>query len=162
MTLPPETTPLTRRLALAWGGAFTLWPLAAWPQTAEIWSARQADEALTKGDLVLLDIRSRREWKSTGLAKGAWPISLHEDRFLERLQTAMQLAGERRLALICATGGRSAYVQRALASAGAPPVIDISEGMLGSPAGPGWIRTGLPVVPLEEALAALPDALREG
>ena len=117
---------------------------------------RQDDIAQGCGEIGLPQI------DPTGLAKGAWPISLHEDRFLERLQTAMQLAGERRLALICATGGRSAYVQRALASAGAPPVIDISEGMLGSPAGPGWIRTGLPVVPLEEALAALPDVLSEG
>ncbi|MEC9104216.1 MAG: rhodanese-like domain-containing protein, partial [Pseudomonadota bacterium] len=46
-----------------------------------------------------------------------------------------------------------------LMRAGYTGYADISEGMLGSGAGPGWIAAGLPVVPLDAALASLPEAL---
>ena len=32
----------------------------------------------------MMDVRSRPEWADTGIAEGAWPISMHEDRFPER------------------------------------------------------------------------------
>ena len=73
--------------------------------------------------------------------------------------TARDLAENRPLALICATGIRSASVLRALRLAGYDDFIDVSEGMLGSDRGPGWIKAGLPVVPIDQAWAALPKAL---
>jgi rhodanese-related sulfurtransferase len=94
---------------------------------------------------VLVDIRSRQEWKETGLAAPAKPISMHEGGFLQKL---MEVAGgdrNKRIAIICATGGRTRYLQHALAGAGFVNIIDVSEGMMGSPAGPGWLKRGLPV-----------------
>ena len=67
-------------------------PSALWAQQAEIWSAKDAHDAL-KNDLIrLVDVRSREEWADTGVAQGAWPISLHEDRFPERLFAARGVA----------------------------------------------------------------------
>ena len=54
---------------------------------------------------------------------------------------------------------RSGSVMRALRLAGYDDFIDVSEGMLGSDRGPGWIQAGLPVVSIDEAWAALPKAL---
>ena len=61
--------------------------------------------------------------------------------------------------LICATGGRSASLIQALRQAGYSGYADISEGMLGSGEGPGWIASNLPTVPVDVALNGLPPAL---
>ena len=109
-----------------------------------IMSAPDALAAADKGDIVLVDIRTRGEWRQTGLAKAALAISMHEAGFIRNLARA--LGGNRAIpvALICAVGGRSAHMQRILATAGFTNVIDVSEGMIGSSAGPGWLRRGLP------------------
>ncbi len=134
-------------------------PQLASAQQADIWSARDAQDALA-GDLIrMIDVRSRAEWAETGVARDAWPISLHEDRFSERLLAAKIAADGRPLALICATGGRSGYVYKSLRDAGYAGFVDVSEGMLGSARGPGWIASGLPIVSAEAALDALPADL---
>ena len=56
-----------------------------------------------------------------------------------------------RSGLICATGGRSAYVAEVLEKNGLTGVADVSEGMLGNSGGAGWIARGLPVVSLKDA-----------
>ena len=128
-------------------------------QTRLVWSVEQAQTALLADEIRLIDVRSRGEWRDTGVAKGAWLISMHEDRFPQRLFAAQKLAGGRTIALICATGGRSGSIMRALQKAGNTGYVDVSEGMLGSALGPGWIASGLPIVSIDEGLAALPDGL---
>lgn len=143
-------------------GLFCLPFAAALPargQSADIWSAPRAWEALSSDEIRMIDVRSREEWSDTGVAERAWPISMHEARFPERLFAARELAVGRQVALICATGGRSGYIQRSLRKGGYDGFIDVSEGMLGSDLGAGWIAAGLPVVSAEQALAVLPPAL---
>ena len=53
------------------------------------------------------------------------------------------------VALICARGVRSARMSNKLTAAGFTQIIDVPEGMLGSAAGPGWVRAGLPVMEYE-------------
>lgn len=145
-----------RAVVLALAGLALYPAAAATAQTDGIWSARQAYEALRDDLIRMLDIRSRDEWAETGVAEGAWPVSLHEPRFPERLFAARDLAGGRPVALICATGGRTGFVMRNLGRAGYGGFVDVSEGMLGSSLGRGWIAEGLPVVGIADALAALP------
>ncbi|WP_424991122.1 rhodanese-like domain-containing protein [Fluviibacterium sp. S390] len=128
--------------------------------TREIWSAAETADALSRNRISLIDVRSRPEWVETGVAKEAWPISMHEPGCEQRLFAARDFSGEKPIALICATGGRSGRLLSALKRAGYTGFIDVSEGMLGSPKGPGWIARGLPVTNLEAALASLPGALR--
>jgi rhodanese-related sulfurtransferase len=49
------------------------------------------------------------------------------------------------IGLICRTGNRTTQMQKVLQDAGFTNVVNVSEGMAGSAAGPGWIRRGLPV-----------------
>ena len=49
------------------------------------------------------------------------------------------------VALICARGVRSRKMTTRLTQAGFTRIIDVPEGMLGSGAGPGWLRAKLPV-----------------
>ena len=134
-------------------------PSILWAQQAEIWSAKDAHDSLMNDLIRLVDVRSREEWADTGVAKYAWPISLHEERFPERLFAAKDMAGGRPVALICATGGRSGYVFRSLRQAGYNGFIDVAEGMMGSPRGEGWIAAGLPTVSSDVALNDLPADL---
>ncbi len=128
-------------------------------RSRRVWSVSEAYDALRSDTARVIDIRSREEWRETGVGAGVWPLSMHEDGFADRLFAAKALAGERTVGLICATGGRSASVMRALRRAGYGGYADISEGMLGSRRGRGWLAAGLPVVGLEEALAALPSGV---
>ncbi len=132
---------------------------AAIAQDAEIWQALQAHDALVADRIRMIDVRSRDEWTDTGLAELAWPISMHEGRFSKRLFAARELANGRPVALICATGGRSGSLMRSLRRGGYEGFIDVSEGMMGSRRGPGWINSGLPVVGIKKGLATLPEAL---
>lgn len=128
-------------------------------QTQTTWSAEEAYDALLANRARVIDVRSRAEWLETGVGAGVWPISIHEDRFADRLFAAKALADSRDVGLICATGGRSATLLRALRQAGYEGYAGISEGMLSSRQGPGWLAAGLPVVPLDAALASMPEEL---
>jgi rhodanese-related sulfurtransferase len=128
-------------------------------QARTIWSAVEAYDALLADSARVIDVRSREEWLETGVGARILAISMHEDRFPDRLFAAKAMAGSRDVGLICATGGRSATLLRALRQAGYEGYVDISEGMLGSRRGPGWLAAGLPVVPLDAALASMPEGL---
>lgn len=137
--------------------------LTASPGAAQarlVWSVDEAFDALLNDTARVVDVRTRDEWRETGVGAGIWPVSLHEPKFAERLFRARELAEGRQIGLICATGGRSGSVMRSLQKAGYDKgFADISEGMLGSGSGPGWIAAGLPVTPMDSALASLPKEL---
>lgn len=97
------------------------------------------------GEILLLDIRTPREWKQTGIAPQATPLDMRSRTFGPELMSLIDSNRERPIALICATGGRSAYLAELMAGAGFTSVFDVTEGMIGSSAGPGWIDAGLPV-----------------
>ncbi len=138
---------LTRRhMATLLGAAAIAGVAVSATQAASvIMSAPDALAAATSGEVVLVDIRTRGEWKQSGLAGPALAISMHETGFVRNLAKALGGNRANPVALICATGGRSAHMQRILATAGFTNVIDVSEGMFGSRAGPGWLKRGLPV-----------------
>lgn len=119
-----------------------------------IQSAPEVAAALESGDLVLLDIRTPEEWKETGLAKGAWPVSMHRPDFSKNLQMILAKYKPEQVAIICATGGRTSYVADVLAQNGIKGVVDLSEGMHGNKNGPGWIARGLPISSLPDAQSA--------
>ena len=135
----------------------------AMPAAAEtpILSAPQVQEALAQSRMVLIDIRTREEWAETGLAKGAFPVSMHEDDFGARLSQLLRKYGPDKIAMICATGGRTAHIGQLLENNGIRGVADVSEGMEGNRRGPGWIRRGLETVSLKEAMADYEAALAE-
>jgi len=114
-----------------------------------------ADEAFTlliNKKLILIDIRSPKEWAESGIPKGAKAITMHKPggktAFLRAVQDAVAGNSDQPIALICAVGGRSKWARRFLADNGFTNVADVSEGMFGRGSGkPGWIKRGLPVEP---------------
>jgi rhodanese-related sulfurtransferase len=125
---------------------FTLLPAHA----ADV-SAPEAQAALEAGKLTLIDIRTPPEWRQTGVAKGAKRLDmLHPGGapgFVADL--LKQVNGDRNapIGLICRTGNRTSQVARYLEAQGFTQIYNIKEGMVGSAAGPGWMKRGLPVEP---------------
>lgn len=157
--MKPQDTQISRRVCLMGLIMMTTSPARGFAQARDIWGAREAYQALTTDKMRIVDVRTRQEWLKTGVGQGIWPISMHEERFPERLFAAKKLAENRPIGIICATGGRSGSILRALQKAGYEGYVDISEGMLGSQSGAGWISLGLPLIELELALSSLPKEL---
>ena len=107
--------------------------------------AIQAHTRAEAGKLVLVDVRTEEEWRATGIGTSAIPISMLDRTFLQKLDAAVAGDKTKPVALICAGGVRSALVARALANYGFSRVYDVSEGMEGSRAGPGWLARKLPL-----------------
>ncbi len=151
-----ETRPNRRRIL--WGGAFGVLALAVFAganrnlfygvitehREGSVLDAPAARDAVTAGELILVDIRRPDEWEATGLPEGAVPIDMRREDFIDALS---EIAGgqSRPVALICARGVRSARLANRLIESGFTDIRDVPEGMLGSSAGPGWLARGLPL-----------------
>jgi rhodanese-related sulfurtransferase len=136
------------------GGVFTL---AAATVAANFWwatpsqadssvlTAPEAYAAMQAGELILVDVRRPEEWQMTGIAEGAVPLDMRRRDFLVELD---RLSGPDRdvpIAIICRTGNRTGYLMSELVPRGFANVRNVSEGMMGSQAGKGWLAHGLPI-----------------
>jgi len=97
-------------------------------------------------EILLIDIRRPDEWKKTGSGEGAARLDMRRKDFIPALDALTGGDRSRPVALICARGVRSAHMTNRLVAAGFTQIIDVPEGMLGSAAGPGWLKRGLPLV----------------
>lgn len=92
-----------------------------------------AASALVEGGALLLDVRNDDEWIA-GHAPSAllMPLPVLGERYTE-------LPTDRRIAVICRSGGRSARATEALVGAGYD-AVNVAGGMI------AWADSGLPVV----------------
>ena len=54
-------------------------------------TAPRAHDLIKEKEMILLDIRTPEEWAETGLAEGAWPVSMHERDFGKRFTQLLSL-----------------------------------------------------------------------
>ncbi|WP_299553749.1 rhodanese-like domain-containing protein [uncultured Tateyamaria sp.] len=109
-------------------------------------STPDAYAAAKGGTILLVDIRRPDEWERTGIGEGAVPLDMRRKDFTDALLTHTGGRTDTPVALICARGVRSRRMSERLTAAGFTTIIDVPEGMLGSGAGPGWLKRGLPIV----------------
>lgn len=138
------------RLSLMLLALIPLTAVAERPGTLTPDEARQVAE---RDQVIMVDVRQPEEWRETGVAPGVELIPMrHPDGEAGLLADFRALVGEdldQPLLLICRTGNRSAQVQAFLEHHGFSNVTNVSEGMVGSDTGPGWIARGLAVEPCE-------------
>ena len=108
-------------------------------------SVTEAHRQAEAGQIYLIDIRRPDEWKRTGIAAPALPLDMRRKDFEEVLQSLIASGGDKPVALICARGVRSAHMDKRLRANGFTSIIDVPEGMLGSGAGPGYLKENLPL-----------------
>ncbi len=136
--------------ALAAGIAIREYRLIPEAHAGQKITVAQAHEQAARGDILLVDIRTPNEWQASGVAEGAVPLDMRRDDFEAALGDLVDGDQGAAIALICARGVRSARLTNRLIEAGFTNIIDVPEGMLGSAAGPGWVRAGLPVLDFDE------------
>lgn len=141
-----------------WIGAGLLVVLAmAPPALADppIMSAPDAYRAARSGEVLLIDIRTPREWRRTGVPLYSKRATMQGPDGLDGLLRAVLAMTNgnraRPIALICATGVRSSRARAFLIRQGFTHVRDVSEGMEGhgafaAPDKRGWLRREMPVV----------------
>lgn len=112
-------------------------------------SAPEAFALAQQGKMRIIDIRRPDEWRATGIAAGVERLDMRHPGGAQGFAQALlaRVGGDRDapIALICRTGNRTTQVQAVLRELGFTNVYNITEGMAGSRAGPGWIARGLPV-----------------
>ncbi|MEP2654627.1 MAG: rhodanese-like domain-containing protein [Sedimentitalea sp.] len=144
---------ISRRRVFALGGVAIVTAGAASARWFNVWaetgddalSPPDAHDAALSGHVLLVDIRRPDEWALTGVGTSAMALDMRRPDFIEALTAALDGDVDRPVALICARGVRSRGLGRTLKAAGFTRIIDVPEGMLGSGAGPGWIKRGLPL-----------------
>ena len=97
-------------------------------------SAEDAHERAARRDVVLLDVRERREWKA-GHAPGSKNVPLST-----LMKRTHELPGDRTYVAVCRTGSRSRSATARLRAAGFE-VLNLKGGMH------AWRRAGLPLEP---------------
>ena len=112
---------------------------------AEFLSVGDAYKAAETKSLILVDVRRPDEWKQSGVPASASLNSMHQRGFLERMDKLTRGRKDAKIALICATGGRTTLLSTELEKRGYTNLFNVREGMFGSDAGPGWIAAKLPI-----------------
>jgi rhodanese-related sulfurtransferase len=117
------------------------------PRTTARMSVADAHRQAGEGRVTLVDVRTPEEWRETGVPASAHAITMHQDpkALVANLDRVLGADRTKPLAIICRTGNRTGRLQAELAKLGYVNVIDVAEGVAGSGAGPGWLKTGLPV-----------------
>ena len=117
--------------------------------------ARTAHALAQAGQLLIIDIRRPSEWEKTGLPTPSVGISLQNSLrkvrrgFPDDVLEVVDGDKDQPIALICASGGRSAWAVGLLQETGFSRIHDISEGMFGNGKAPGWLAHNLPVTACE-------------
>ena len=141
--IPASLAALLSMLAILVAAMLT----AAGPAAAgEILTAPEAYKRAKAGEIVLIDVRSAREWRQTGVPAGAKQVTIHQGAqgFLNGILMATGGDRAKPIALICARGNRSARARRFLEASGFTNVHDVSEGMVGRGDTPGWLARKMP------------------
>lgn len=116
-------------------------------------SAPDAYARASAGEVTLIDVRSPREWRQTGLPAYAKAVTIHDPEglpaFVRKIAALLDNDPSQPVALICAGGVRSAYAEKLLEQAGFTAVYTVTEGMMGGRAGPGWLKHTLPTAAVD-------------
>ena len=120
----------------------------AWSEIKSI-DVSEAHELAMRGEVALIDVRTPQEWEQTGVGDTAQPVSMHLPGFLKKIRKIVKGNKAYPIALMCATGMRSARLQRKLTKMGYTNVIDVKGGMMGNDSSHGWLEIGLPIKHLD-------------
>ena len=128
---------------------YAIFVLAAAPLVqADELSAPEAYARASAGEIVLIDVRSPSEWRQTGLPAHGKAVTIHDPEglpaFVRKITALLGNDPSQPVALICASGVRSTYAEKLLEQAGFTAVYNVTEGMMGGRAGPGWLKHTLP------------------
>ena len=119
-------------------------------------SLEKAHNLFKENSLLIIDVRTEKEWKMTGIIPNSILISMHDNNnlerkdFVEELKKELSLNQNKSIAFICASGARSKIVTDFLISHGYKNIFHIPNGILGKQ-NDGWLFQGYPIIDFNES-----------
>ena len=113
-------------------------------------SVNQALDSYKSNKLKIIDIRTLKEWKMTGIIPNSYLINMHEEDFSENtnfIEEAKKVLDENKefdVAFICASGARSEIAANYFIEKNYKNIFHIPEGILGKNKD-GWLFLGYPI-----------------
>ena len=110
----------------------------------------QALESYKSKKLKIIDIRTLKEWKMTGIIPNSYLINMHEEDFSENLnfiaetEKLLNEFKEFDIAFICASGARSEIAANYFIEKDYKNIFHIPDGILGKNKD-GWLFLGYPI-----------------
>ena len=115
----------------------------------------KAYQSYTKNELVIIDIRTVREWKMTGVIPQSYLINMHTEDFsenpdfLNEVELVLNKLKKKNIAFICASGSRSEIVANYFIEKNYKNIFHIPEGVVGKENN-GWLYLGYPIKSYDE------------
>ena len=113
-------------------------------------SINQALENYKSNKLKIIDIRTYKEWKMTGIIPNSYLINMHEEdfseniNFIQKIEKVLDVNKEFDIAFICASGARSEIAANYFKEKNYKNIFHIPEGILGKNKD-GWLFLGYPI-----------------
>lgn len=100
----------------------------------------EANEKVSRGELILIDVREPDEWTADGSPFGCQRIALQNPYFLEEVLQSTNHNKNTKVAVCCRSGMRGDKAASLLLNAGFDDVLNVEGGML------RWVAEDLPIV----------------
>ena len=103
-----------------------------------------------ENSLLIIDVRTKKEWEMTGIIPNSILISMHDNNnlerktFLEEINLELSSHKNKSIAFICASGSRSKAVMDFFLNKGFNNVHHIPDGIMGRQSN-GWLFQGYPI-----------------
>ncbi len=113
-------------------------------------SINQAIESYKSKKLKIIDIRTHKEWKMTGVIPNSYLINMHDEdfsentNFIEQIKKVLDENKKFDVAFICASGARSEIAVNYFVEKNYKNIFHIPEGILGKNKN-GWLFLGYPI-----------------
>ncbi len=110
----------------------------------------EALESYKSNKLKIIDVRTHKEWKMTGVIPNSYLINMHEEdfsennNFIQETEKVLDKNKEYNIAFICASGARSEIAANYFIEKNYKNIFHIPEGILGKNK-EGWLFLGYPI-----------------
>ena len=120
----------------------------------------KAFQAYNNNELIIIDIRTEREWKMTGIIPKSYLINMHTEdfsenpNFLNEVELILNNHKNKNIAFICASGARSEIAANYFLEKKYKNIFHIPDGVVGKENN-GWLYLGHPIKAYNEESKAL-------
>ena len=111
---------------------------------------QEAFEHYENNNLLVIDIRTKKEWIETGIIPKSILVNMHNDNyeenrnFIKEIDNILMVNKENNIVFICASGARSEIVVNYFSEKGYNNISHIPQGIIGKK-NDGWLYLGYPL-----------------